>query len=429
MLFKNITLIDENFEVKNNMYVGTSEDRIEYIGDKMPEKSYGEEYDGDKKVLMPAFTNSHTHAAMTLMRGYGENLSLDDWLFTKIFPFEDKLTNESVYWGSLLSMAESIRYGIVSSTDMYYFCDQVAKAVIESGSKANISRAITQFTDEDIWQTERYLEAKKLYEDFHGAADGRIKIDMSIHAEYTSNPKVVSQLAQYTKEIGANMHIHISETKKEHEECKERHNGLTPVQYFNSLGALDTPTVAAHCVWIEGEDYDILKDKGVTVAVNPISNLKLASGVCNVQALLEKGINVAIGTDSVASNNSLDFIEEMKIFAIASKGFLYNPAIVSPVETLKAATIGGAKAQGRTDCGCIRTGNKADLVVLDIDRPYMWPVHDLITNIVYSASGNDIVLTMCDGKVLYKDGEYLTIDVEKAIAESKTHTSNILKLL
>lgn len=429
MLFKDITIIDENYEARKNMYVGTSGDIIAYISDVMPEESYGEVYSGKGKVLLPAFVNSHSHAAMTLMRGYGENMSLDDWLFSRVFPFEEKLNSEAVYWGTALSMAESIRFGIVSSTDMYYFCEDVVRAVLDAGAKANVSRSISHFTDDDLYDSYRFKETESLYRNFNGAGEGKIIIDMSIHSEYTTTPKAVKQLADFTKEIGANMHVHVSETKKEHEECKERHGGLTPVQYLNSLGAFDTPSVAAHCVWIEGEDYDILKEKGVTVAVNPVSNLKLASGVCNVSALLDRGINVAIGTDSVASNNSLNFIEEMKMFAISTKGTIYDPAVVSPVQTLAAATAGGARAQGRNDCGFIRVGNKADLIVLDIDTPYMRPSHNLITNIVYSASGSDIVMTMCDGRVLYKDGEYLTIDIERTYYETEKNTEAILSQL
>ncbi|MGN0671320.1 MAG: amidohydrolase [Anaerovoracaceae bacterium] len=429
MLFKDITIIDENYETRKNMYVGTSGDIIAYISDVMPEESYGEVYSGKGKVLLPAFVNSHSHAAMTLMRGYGENMSLDDWLFSRVFPFEEKLNSEAVYWGTALSMAESIRFGIVSSTDMYYFCEDVVRAVLDAGAKANVSRSISHFTDDDLYDSYRFKETESLYRNFNGAGEGKIIIDMSIHSEYTTTPRAVKQLADFTKEIGANMHVHVSETKKEHEECKERHGGLTPVQYLNSLGAFDTPSVAAHCVWIEGEDYDILKEKGVTVAVNPVSNLKLASGVCNVSALLDRGINVAIGTDSVASNNSLNFIEEMKMFAISTKGTIYDPAVVSPVQTLAAATAGGARAQGRNDCGFIRVGNKADLIVLDIDTPYMRPSHNLITNIVYSASGSDIVMTMCDGRVLYKDGEYLTIDIERTYYETEKNTEAILSQL
>ncbi len=428
MLFKNITIIDDQFQVRENMYVATTEDKITYIGEVCPEGDFGREYDGKGKLLMSGFVNTHAHSAMSLLRGYGENLSLQDWLNKRIFPFEDKLTGEAAYWGTMLAMAESLRYGIVSTTDMYYFAEDMLRAIEESGTKNNYSRAVTCFSDDDLFDLASAKEMKDIYERFNGAADGRIKIDMSIHAEYTSTPKVVKQMAEYTKEIGANMHVHLSETQSEHEGCKEKH-GMTPAQYFNSLGLFDTPTTAAHCVWLEPDDYPILKEKGVTVACNPVSNLKLASGVCNVPELLRQGINVGIGTDSVASNNSLNFIEEMKFFALASKGKFYDPTAVTPVETLKAATIAGAKAQGREDCGLLKEGYKADLVVIDITGPHMYPVHDLINNLVYSASGSDVVMTMADGKVLYENGEYKTIDIEKTLFEADRWTKNILKQL
>ena len=212
------------------------------------------------------------------------------------------------------------------------------------------------------------------------------------------------------------MHLHLSETQFEHEECIKRW-GKTPAAYFESLGLFDTKTTAAHCVWVSEEDMDIFKDKGVTVACNPVSNLKLASGVCNVPLLLEKGVNVAIGTDSVASNDSLNFIEEIKMFSIAPKMRYNDPTKVTPYEALYAATRGGALGQGRDDSGVLATGFKADLIVLDIGGPNMKPVHSLVTNVVYSGSGSDVVLTMVDGKVLYREGEYNTIDVEKVIFE------------
>ena len=224
------------------------------------------------------------------------------------------------------------------------------------------------------------------------------------------------------------MHVHLSETQLEHEECKQRH-GKTPAAYFDSLGLFDTPTTAAHCVWLEPEDYPILKEKGVTVACNTISNMKLASGICNVPELYKHGINGALGTDSVASNNSLNFIEEMKMFAMASKVKLLDPTAVTPVQAIQAATVSGAKAQGREDCGVIKEGNKADLVVLDISGPNMHPVHDLTNNIVYSASGSDVVMTICDGRVLYENGEYKTIDIEKTLFEAGRMTKSILAQL
>lgn len=428
MLFRNITMIDENFQVQEGVYVGIEEDRITYISKEKPKADFGRLYEGKGKLLMSGFINTHAHSPMTLMRGYGENLALQDWLNQKIFPFEDKLTGDAVYWGTLIAMAESIRFGIVSTTDMYYFSEDMLRAVCESGTKNNISRSITCFDDSDLWDLQGAKEMKALYEAWHNAEDGRIKVDMSIHGEYTSTPKVVRQMAEYTASIGANMHVHLSETKSEHEECKERH-GMTPAAYFNKLGLFDTPATAAHCVWLEGEDFDILKEKGVTAASNPVSNMKLASGICNVPALLEKGINVALGTDSVASNNSLNMIEEMKCLAIAAKVRGGDPTAVTPVQALKAATLSGAVAQGRKDCGCIREGNKADLIVLDISGPHMHPIHDVLNNVVYSASGSDVVLTMADGRILYENGTYTTIDIEKVIYQANRATKEILGAL
>ncbi len=429
MLFKNVTILDENLQIKNDMYVSTEGKHIKYIGETRPEGVFEREYDGRGKLLMSGFYNSHAHSPMSLMRGYGENLALQDWLNKKIFPFEDKLDGNAVYWGTLLSYAESLRFGIVSSSEMYYFMDDMVKAAVDSGIKANISRAIVNFDDSDVWKLPSMQEMKHSFEEYHNIEDERIKIDVSIHGEYTSNHLAVSAVAEYAKAHGARMHVHVSETQSEHEECKERHSGKTPVQYFNQLGLFDVPATAAHCVWIEGEDYEILKEKNVTVAVNPVSNLKLASGVCNVQKLLDTGINVAIGTDSTASNNSLNFMEEMKMFALAPKTHFKNPEIVSPTQTICAATRGGAVGQGRDDCGIIREGARADLIVIDMNRPHMHPVHDLKNNLVYSASGSDVILTMVDGRVLYDNGEFTSIDLERTIFEAEKATKKILAQL
>lgn len=430
MLFKNITMLDEGLNPLENQYVGTIGARIEYIGKTFPENHslFGDSYDGKGKLLMPGFVNNHAHSPMTLMRGYGENLVLKDWLGKKIFPFEALMTGEDVYHGTLLAMAESLRYGIVSTTDMYYFCEDMVRGILDSETKNNISRSIVNFTGENLWGLDAAKEMKALYENHHGAGDGKIRIDMSLHGEYTSNPETARDLAEYTKEIGANMHLHLSETKFEHEECIERW-GKTPAAYFESLGLFDTKATAAHCVWVSEEDMDIFKEKAVTVTCNPVSNLKLASGVCNVPLLLEKNINVTIGTDSVASNNSLNFIEEIKMFSIAPKMYYKDPRKVTPRESIYAATRAGALAQGREDSGIISKGFKADLIVLDIANANMKPVHNLLNNIVYSASGSDVVLTMVDGKVLYKDGEYKTIDIEKAVFEVEKSAERISKQL
>lgn len=433
MLFKNIAVLDENFEVKQDMFVGIKGDRIDYIGSESPEDIYdyavkGNMYNGRGKLLMSAFYNAHSHSPMTLLRGYGENLSLQNWLFDKIFPFEAKLDGNAVYWGTLLAMAESIRQGIVSSTDMYDFVEDMARAVIESGAKMNLSRGVTNFTGTDPTELVGYKESEDFVSKYNGRGMGRLLTDVSIHAEYTSDSATCKALKDLAKTYGAGMHIHLSETKKEHEDCKEKY-GKTPARYMYDLGVFDVKTTAAHCVWLEGEDFDLLAEKGVTVATCMVSNMKLASGIANIPKMLESGINVAIGTDSVASNNSLNFLEEMKVLALAAKVRDGDPTAITPKEVLTMATLAGAKSQGRKGCGQLKEGNKADLIVLNLDKPHMMPVHNLLNNLVYSAGSEDIVLTMCDGDVLYRNGDFLTIDIEKTMFEVRSATEKILKQL
>lgn len=430
MLFKEIGIIDENYDYKENMYVGVEKGKIDYIGPKRPPHDYGDEYDGKGRLLMPGFFNAHAHSPMALLRGYAENMKLQDWLFKRVFPFEAKLTGNSVYWGTLLCMAESLRFGIVSTSDMYYFMTDMSKAVLDSGCKANISRAIVSIDgSEDFDHYPSVEELKVAAKVFNGAGDGRIKIDASLHAEYTSNQTIATKLADFTKEMGLNMQVHVAETKDEVEECKERHEGRTPVKYLADCGILDPLTTAAHCVWLEDEDYQILRDKQVTVATNPSSNLKLASGICDVARLLKEGVSVAIGTDSVSSNNNLDYLQEIRTMVLSSKVKADDPTVVTPKEALYAATRAGALAQGRLDTGLLKQGYKADLIVMRTDVPNMHPVHNMLNNVVFSATGADIVMTMVDGNVLYQDGEYKTIDVCQAIEETEKATQDILSRL
>ncbi len=427
MLFKNIAILDENLNIRENCFVETKEDRITYIGDRHP--GGGErEYDGRGRLLMSGFYNAHGHSPMSLMRGYGENMVLQDWLSKKIFPFEDKLDGESVYWGTMLSLAESMRFGIVSTSDMYYFCEDMARAVADSGMKANISRSVVNPSGEAPEKLESFKEMKDLYREFHGSCQGRIKIDMSLHAEYTSDRRTAEALADYAGGIDTVMHVHVSETELEHKQCLERH-GMTPAAYLEDTGLFNLPAIAAHCVYSTEEDLEIFRRRGVTVAANPVSNMKLASGVCNAAAILEKGINLAIGTDSVASNNSLNFMEEMKVLAIGNKGFLKDPRALTAGDAVRAATEGGARAQRRDGCGALKEGGKADLIVVDISGANMHPVHNILNNLVYSCSGGEIEMTMSDGKVLYEKGNYRTIDIEKTIYQAEKATKKILERL
>lgn len=428
MLFKNIGLIDENFEYKSNMYVGVMCSRIAYVSAEPPEDehSFGDIYDGTGKVLMPGFYNAHGHSPMSLMRGYGENLPLHRWLNELIFPFEAKLYGDAVYWGQMLSMAESARYGIVSTSDMYMLCDDMIKAVVKSGMKTSIASNVVNVMGLKPEDNPMIRELREVILMYHGFENDRVRTDACLHAEYTNDEATVRAVAELAKELDVNVQIHVAETEFETNGCIERH-GKTPVKFFADCGLFDQPATAAHCVWLNDEDRDILKQYGVTVASNPISNMKLASGMCDVPKLYEKGINVAIGTDSVSSNNSLDFFEELKMFAMIGKLKSMDPSLMTPQQVLYSATRAGALAQGRKDCGIIRTGYKADMIVVDVDVPNMKPVYDMMNNLVYSACGKDVVMTIVDGRIVYDNGEYPTIDVEKAAAEVDIARNRILE--
>lgn len=432
MLFENIGIIDENFDYQEDMYVGVSGNLITYIGKEAPsdelKEHYYEVYDGRGKVLMPGFVNAHGHSPMSLMRGYGENLPLDRWLNELVFPFEDKLYPDAVFNGTLLSMAESIRYGITSTSDMYFWIDDMVRAITTSGAKANISRSVTHFGG-DIGESAGYKESEEAILMYHGFDEGRILIDTSVHAEYTNTDDSVRAIVEQCKKHDLIMHVHLSETEKEVLECKSRRNGMSPVEYFDSFGMFDQPTLAAHAVWLDDNDREILKSHNVTVASNPISNLKLVSGICDVKSLLNCGINVAIGTDSSTSNNSLDFFEEMKMFTLLAKLKSNDPSFLTPKQVLYSATRAGALAQGRTTCGLIKEGYRADLIVVDASTPNMQPIHNMVNNLVYSACGKDVILTMVDGRVLYRDGEFKTIDIEKVIADTNAAKNKILNNL
>ena len=428
MLFEHIDYLDENFEVQKNAFIGIKDGKIAYIGTEKPQEDFGEVYNGKHGLMMSGFVNAHSHAPMTLLRGYGENLPLDRWLNEKIFPFEDKLTDSAIAASTTLACAEMIRFGTVSFSDMYFFSQTMAKSILDSGIKCNLSRGLTVFSDQDYEQLEAYKDNMDLLKNYQNAGNGRLKIDLCIHGEYTTTPKVVEAVAKHAKSENVNVHIHLSETKKEHEECKQRH-GKTPAKYFSDLGLFDQPTTAAHCVWVEDEDIELFKKYGVTVACNPVSNMKLASGFAPIPKMLEKGINIALGTDGCASNNNLNIMQDLYLFALLYKGVTGDPTVVTPKQALSAATLNGFKSQGRMDSGKISVGQKADIIVINTDVPNMYPATDIACNLVYAAQGSDIKLTMVDGKVLYKDGEYLTIDIEKAKAQTQMHTDAILQQL
>lgn len=415
ILIKNADIITmDHASVIKNGFVGITGGRISYVGESAPEKETKETIDAAGRILMPGLINAHTHLAMTLMRGYADDLDLHTWLNDYIFPAEDKLDGRSTAAGALLGIAESIASGITALSDMYFFCDEIAQAAADAGIKANIAQGFTCFDpDADFYSIPAVENTIRLHEKWHGFDNGRIRIDACIHAEYTSAPKYWPLMAELAAERGLGMQVHISETKKEHEECIARH-GTTPTKAFHRAGLFKSRVTAAHCVWVDEEDMDILASTGATVVANPISNLKLASGIAPVSRMLERGINVAIGTDGASSNNSLDMLEEIKLTAMLHKGSTLDPLAVPAATALRMATANGARAQGREyECGVIAAGFDADMVLIDADKPHMIPRHDVVSNVAYSARGGDVSLTMVRGRILYKNGEFLTIDMER----------------
>ncbi len=418
ILFKNALILTPNGNFLENASLVTDGDRIVYVGSDDLSMTADRVIDCKGKLLSSAFYNTHCHAAMTLFRGIGDDLPLSRWLEEKIYPAEDRLTPESVRVGSELAIAEMIRCGTVSFSDMYFFCDETAKAAIRLGVKANISRCLVSFDDSaTVKGDSRFDEAVRLVSDYHGAADGRIIVDMSVHAEYSNKERYLREVSEYTHSRNLNMQVHVSETESEHEACKQRHGGKTPVEFLTECGILvpsKTGTAtAAHCVYVTEHDIELMAENRVTAAHNPVSNLKLASGVAPVRKLMDAGVNVGLGTDGAASNNSLSVLRELKCAALIHKGFNRCADIIETSDFHKMATLNGALSQGRADCGVIKTGAKADIILIDLDALNNIPMYNPYSALAFSAEGSDVYLTMCDGKILYENGEYNTVDVER----------------
>ena len=339
MLFKDIAIIDENLDYQEHQWVGVLDGAIDYIGGEEPADAakYGEVYEGEGRLLMPAFYNAHAHAPMTLLRGYAENLPLQAWLETKCWPFEGKMVAEDNYWATLLSCAEMARYGTVSFSDMYYHTPERARAVDELGMKANLCTSPLAFEPKPIQEFPVFAEMEDGINNIDGMADGRIKFEGCIHAEYTNNDVTAKTVFDWAKEHNTRMHVHVSETQSEVEGCRERHDGKSPVQWLESLGAFDVPAIAAHCVYVDDEDIAILAKHGVTVAHNPASNMKLSSGFAPIAKMLDAGVNVALGTDGMASNNNHDMFQDMYLMAMLPKGKELDPTLITPKQAVFAA--------------------------------------------------------------------------------------------
>lgn len=421
-LIHNVTAVpmDEKRTVLPRAYVAVDGQQIRSVGTARPAGSFDEIIDGKGGILMPGLVNCHSHIPMSLERGYGDGHALQEWLERFIFPVEDKLDTRAARAGAALSLCELIASGVTCVADMYMFCDGIAQEVAASGISGNIDRGCTLFSDDFDFATHpACVETRELVDRWHGYHDGQIQVDACIHGEYTSKPALWEAMARYAGDKKLGMHVHISETKKEHEECLARW-GTTPIQTLDKYGVWDTRAIAAHCVWTTPEDWAIMAKKGVSAVHNPMSNLKLGSGVAPVVEMRRAGVNVCLGTDGVSSNNNHDMFEDLRLAAILQNGVRHDPQALSAWDALEMATIKGANALGR-NTGRIEAGRMADLILLDAEAVNLIPCHDAVNNLAYAAHGSNVVMNMARGKVIYRNGAFLTIDLERVRHEVRDY--------
>ena len=354
--------------------------------------------DGRGKALIPGLVNTHTHAAMTLLRGYADDLPLTDWLSTKIWPAEARLTAEAVYWGTKLACLEMVKSGTTSFNDMYFHMDAAAKAVAEMGIRGVLSEGFIDMFDAQRADKE-LRTARDVFRRIEAMRNPRLVPALGPHAVYTVSEPSLRELDRIAQERDCLVHIHVAETAAEVDGVK-KDRGTTPVGYLERLGLLGPHVVAAHGCWLGEDDVRVLGQRGVSVAHCPVSNMKLATGrVMPLAALRAAGVTIGLGTDGAASNNSLDMFHTMKVTALLHKFAGNTPTVAAAGEVLELATAGGAKAL-RLDAGAIEVGKLADLVLLDLHRPELTPTHHLVSNVVYAATGDCVDTVVCDGHVV-----------------------------
>jgi len=410
VVIKGVEIITEkNNEVYN---IGVKGNKIAYIGQ---EEIIGTKtINGAKHIAVPGMVNAHTHAGMTLLRSYADDMLLMDWLENKIWPVEALMTKDDIYWGTMLATVEMLKSGTTTFADMYADMDKVAEAVEETGMRASLSRGLIGVVPDSAKKLQENIQ---LFKDWHGKDNGRIQVMMGPHAPYTCPPDYLKKVITAAGELGCEIHMHLSETEGEVSACLKE-NGLTPIALMDKLGMFELGTLAAHCVHVTDDDMKIMAAKHVRVAHNPQSNLKLASGIAPIPAMLQKGITVALGTDGTSSNNNLDMLEEARLAAFMHKNQSNDPTVIPAATALQMATVNGAKALGFENLGEIKVGQKADIVLYDMNKPYWYPRHDRTSLFIYAANASDADTVLVDGKVLLEKGELLTIDVEKVYAEA-----------
>lgn len=426
LLIKNIDLLSMNGRDKviynTNIYI--VDNKIIHIGEERQDIEVSRVIDGKNKLAMPGLINGHTHIGMSLLRNYADDLPLHDWLTKAIWPVEANLNGEDVYWGSLLSMVEMIQSGTTAFCDMYFFMDEVGKALMESGMRGILTRGLIEDQDNPNRKLE---ETRELFNNWHGKGNDRIKVMVAPHAPYTCSSDFLTKTIDLAKDLGTGIHIHLSETKKEIEDSFKNH-GKSPIKHVYDLGLFDVHVIAAHCVHVDDEDIDIIAKNKVYPVNNPGSNLKLASGFAPIDKMLKKGIPVALGTDGSSSNNNLNMFEEINLAALVNKAVNFDAVSVPAYTAIEMATINGAKALDWDDTiGSIEVGKKADMILVDMDKPHLYPKHNLISAVSYGMQGSDVDTVIIDGKIVMENREIKTLDVEKIKFMAEKRAKDLIK--
>ena len=430
ILFEHAAVLpmDGSRAVLKDAFVAVEGERISYVGPERPAGDFGRVIDCAGRVLLPGFVNAHTHLPMTLMRGYGGGHDLQSWLHDYIFPAEAKLDERAVAAGTALGLAEMIATGVTCVADMYMHTGAIAEQVLSAGLSANLSLGGVYFGAPEDFSPDKCgdcVDQRALTEQWHGAGDGRILVDASIHGEYTSCAPLWQWMADYAQAHGLGMHVHLSETVSEHQASLERH-GLTPLQTLDQYGVWDVRAIAAHCVYTTPEDWALMSGKGVSCVHNPWSNLKLGSGVAPTPAMKAAGVNIALGSDGMSSHNCADLFSGMKLAACLPCGVGRDATAMGAWDALEMATVNGARALGRPDTGRVEAGCLADLILVDFSHPNLTPCHDIAENLVFSARPSDVSMNMARGRVIYENGNFLTLDLERVRAEVEKYALPLL---
>lgn len=421
LLLKNIELLDTPNGEAN--VIAVEDGKISYIGKDLPDSFVADEViDGKGMLATAGMVNTHGHVSMTLLRSYADDMALMDWLENKIWPIEAKMNAKDIYWGAMLGIAEMLKSGTTCFADMYCFMDDVARAVAETGIRANLSRGLIGLAPD---KDDKLAENTQLVKDWQGYDNGRIRITYGPHAPYTCPVEYLQKVIEAAQANNAEIQMHLCETKGEVENCIKEH-GVTPIKLMDQLGMFEQGTIAAHCVYLTEDDMDIMATKNVRVAHNPQSNLKLASGIAPVARMLEKGICVGLGTDGASSNNNLDMLEECRAAAMLHKTTTLNPLAVPAAQGWDMATANGAKVLGFDELGKLSVGQQADIVLWNMHKPYWYPRHNKLSLLVYAANSSDADTVIVNGKVVLQNGSMTLFDEEKIYAEANLRAQKLL---